>query len=246
MQNGIKDLITKGKTFEMKPLMEIEAICQMNLLNLQFFMFYNAEIENKSFIYQVPIRLINIEIFKPKKIQIGDSNVFTQTQDIDNALLKFDKDNLSLNHLQSVFNKVSIKIDFLTSRTNGKYNLADYYEFAGEIPLIVNGKKVEWLTEHIIKDSIAMLPIRSVAEALNAKVVWDDKSQTATISKDNTTIIVPLNKDVVSVNGSQYKIPNNSILKDNRTLSTISFIVENLNASMVWDAQINSLVINSK
>lgn len=52
MQNETKDLITKRKTFEMKPMTESEAICQMNLLNHPFFMFYNADMENMCVIYK--------------------------------------------------------------------------------------------------------------------------------------------------------------------------------------------------
>lgn len=45
-------LITKRKVFEMKPMTEAEAICQMNLLKHPFFLFYNAEIDNMCVIYK--------------------------------------------------------------------------------------------------------------------------------------------------------------------------------------------------
>lgn len=44
-----------------------------------------------------------------------------------------------------------------------------------------------------------MLPARFVAEALGAKVEWNENLKTVTITKNDIEIIIPINSDTVSV-----------------------------------------------
>jgi N-acetyl-anhydromuramyl-L-alanine amidase AmpD len=53
-------------------------------------------------------------------------------------------------------------------------------EMAVETKIKVNGKV---LTGYILKDNLSYAPVRALAEALGAKVDWDDKTKTVIITK---------------------------------------------------------------
>ena len=47
----------------------------------------------------------------------------------------------------------------------------------------------------------SFVPIKYMGEALGADVSWGEVTQTVTIKKDNTVVVVPLGKKVIVVNG---------------------------------------------
>ncbi|MGB4018180.1 MAG: copper amine oxidase N-terminal domain-containing protein, partial [Syntrophomonadaceae bacterium] len=53
-------------------------------------------------------------------------------------------------------------------------------EMATEAKIKVNGQV---LTGYILKDNRSYAPVRALAEALGAKVDWDDKTKTVIITK---------------------------------------------------------------
>lgn len=53
-------------------------------------------------------------------------------------------------------------------------------QVSDKVTVIVNGKKVE---DGKLIDGVTMVPLRAVGEALGAKVAWDNKTKTATVTK---------------------------------------------------------------
>jgi N-acetylmuramoyl-L-alanine amidase len=64
------------------------------------------------------------------------------------------------------------------------YGLEDDDEVAAETKIKVNGQV---LTGYILKDNLSYAPVRALAEALGAKVEWDDKTKTVNITKEERT-----------------------------------------------------------
>lgn len=53
-------------------------------------------------------------------------------------------------------------------------------QVSDKVTVIVNGKKVD---DGKLIDGVTMVPLRAVGEALGAKVTWDNKTKTATVTK---------------------------------------------------------------
>jgi titin len=94
----------------------------------------------------------------------------------------------------------------------------------------------------IIKDNRTLLPIKYVAEAIGANVVWDNNERKVTISLKETTIELWIGQSSAKVNGG-YKLIDSSnnrvtpiIVEPGRTMLPIRFISENLGAKVDWNS----------
>ncbi|BAL80363.1 fibronectin type III domain-containing protein [Caldisericum exile] len=101
----------------------------------------------------------------------------------------------------------------------------------------------------IIKESRTLLPIRYVAEALGANVVWDAIEKKVTITFKETIIELWIDKNLAKVNG-EYKLidPANPkvvpvIIPPGRTMLPIRFIAENLGCDVQWNGELREVKI---
>ena len=108
---------------------------------------------------------------------------------------------------------------------------------------IVNGKAIENDVAPLIVNSRTYTPARFVAESLGAKVVWDEKSKTVTITKDETTIILVIDSTTAYVNGKAVKMDASAFIADGRTFTPARFVAENLGASVEWDEEVRTVTI---
>jgi len=77
---------------------------------------------------------------------------------------------------------------------------------AKPISIFVEDKKIQSAVAPILEQGRVLVPIRVVAEALGAKVTWDQKMNTVTIRKWSESVILTLGKKTVSRDGK----PNES------------------------------------
>jgi len=110
----------------------------------------------------------------------------------------------------------------------------------GNKTMYVNGKAVYLDSAPILQNARTLLPIRAIAEALGAKVDWDDKTQKVTIGDKNTKIELWIGKPTAYVNGKQTLIdPNNTkvvpITINGRTMLPVRFVAESLGAEVEWN-----------
>lgn len=165
----------------------------------------------------------------------------------DGKLVVIEKDNMNLNSMIEAFKGTSLNIVVQNSRSGGKYNIADYLEFTGTLPVKINGVDIVLLASPKLVNSKALLPIRSIGEGLGAEVLWDQKNKKATVKRDDIKIVFTMDKDIVDVNGTTYLITEKTFLDNDeyRLLSVIRLIVKELNASMHWDSSQNVLIIEN-
>ncbi len=100
----------------------------------------------------------------------------------------------------------------------------------------VNGYAVEFpdAKPYYDENSRIMIPVRFVSEELGATVTWNDKTQTATISKDHVSIDVPIGSNTITVTeygaGATVQMDTTAVLKDGRTYVPIRYVAEALGA----------------
>ncbi|GEM_PF-7007869 len=87
---------------------------------------------------------------------------------------------------------------------------------------------------YIDENGRTQIPIRAVAEALGCKVDWDDASQTAIITKDNTVIMIVIGSSDMQVGSETVQMDTAAEIKDERTYIPVRFVGEALGMTVNW------------
>ena len=108
---------------------------------------------------------------------------------------------------------------------------------------VVNGKAVTTDVAPLIVNGRTYTPARFVAESLGAKVVWDEKARTVTITKDDVKIILVIDSSTAYVNGEAVKMDASAFIADGRTYTPARFVAESLGAQVEWDEDARTVTI---
>lgn len=95
----------------------------------------------------------------------------------------------------------------------------------------------------LIEDGYTFIPVRAVAETLGAEVVWDQPTQTATITNETTEIVLPINCDYAYVNGIKTELEKPAHVINNRTMVPLRFVAQALDLDVEWDGETRTIYI---
>lgn len=84
-------------------------------------------------------------------------------------------------------------------------------------------------------DGTVMVPLRVIVEQLGYKVSWSNKTQTATIKQDKTTLQLAAGSHTATVNSKSVDLPEAPLLQNGTTLVPLRFISENTGTTVKWD-----------
>lgn len=113
------------------------------------------------------------------------------------------------------------------------------------------GQKIVWIFDEYVVNDVApeikndrtMLPIRVIAEALGAKVTWNEVEQKVTIAEDDLTIEIFIGQPFATVNGKPVQLDAPAYIANGRTYLPLRFVAENLGATVEWNAADSSVTI---
>ncbi|MCL2336299.1 MAG: copper amine oxidase N-terminal domain-containing protein, partial [Firmicutes bacterium] len=100
--------------------------------------------------------------------------------------------------------------------------------------VIVDGKSLSFDTQPVVENGRMLVPLRSIFEALNAKVNWDNNSQTITATKDDTNIKLIIGGQAYK-NDQAVTLDVPAKLVSGRTLVPLRFVSEALGAHVNWE-----------
>lgn len=108
--------------------------------------------------------------------------------------------------------------------------------------VFVNGQKIVFDQPAILKDDRILVPVRGICEALNCKVEWDDKTETAIISdltlNVRITVDVPvLTKSLSNKPTEEIKIDVPPMLYNDRLFVPVRAIAEAFSAKVEWNEE---------
>ena len=103
-------------------------------------------------------------------------------------------------------------------------------------------KKTNDVAPIIINDR-TMLPARFVAEALGAKVEWNDDTKTVAIFKDMKKIEIVIGDANAYINGQPVALDAPALIQNSRTYMPVRFIAETLGAKVTWNEVTRQVVI---
>ncbi|NYB73205.1 glucosaminidase domain-containing protein [Sedimentibacter hydroxybenzoicus DSM 7310] len=120
----------------------------------------------------------------------------------------------------------------------------------GPIRIIIDGKRVTSDPEPFIKNDRTFVPIRIIAEELDAEVSWDNEKRIVHISKDDMQVSLVIDSHLI-----EYTIDNETIynlsdvaplIQDDRTFVPIRLVSNALGVGIDWDNDKRAVVINPK
>lgn len=131
-----------------------------------------------------------------------------------------------------VLGTVSAYADGLT----GYFCDGKWYPYNEEpVHVVVNGKEIQSDMPPILLEGSTLIPVRSVFEEMGADISWDGDKQQAGVSFGGINLILNVNDNKATVNGSVYemKIPPKVI--NDRTMIPLRFVAEALGMKVGWN-----------
>lgn len=127
------------------------------------------------------------------------------------------------------FQEIQLTIDSPFMSVGGKVEQID--ESKGVTPIILNGR--------------TYLPIRAIAEAIGAKVRWEDRAKKIEIIVADRTVEMWLGKRQAFVNGHPFPLDVKPIVNYGRSMIPIRPLIERLGGEVFWDDQTRMVTIVS-
>lgn len=121
--------------------------------------------------------------------------------------------------LEEYTSLVMPKMDVVTVRVNGEDIT---FEDADALPKIINDR--------------TMLAARTFYEKIGAKVDWNGKEKTVTVTKDNDKVILTVGANKALVNGKEVKLDSPATIINDKTYIPVRFVSEAFGYKVKYDA----------
>lgn len=105
---------------------------------------------------------------------------------------------------------------------------------AANVSIIIDGQTVPSDVSPTIINDRTMVPVRVIGEYLNATVVWDNSTRTATITKGSTTLKLTEGQYSYTLNGTSNSLDVPITIIGDRTMAPLRVISEALGAGVLW------------
>lgn len=112
--------------------------------------------------------------------------------------------------------------------------------------IISNKAKLKFDVPPVIKEGSMLIPVRAVTEGMGANVVWNQKEQSVTITKDGTEMVIKLGEGIATVSGTEVELGATAESFNNRTFVPLRFIAESLGLSVDWDEETQTVEIDEE
>lgn len=126
-----------------------------------------------------------------------------------------------------------------------KYLLSQYDFKPGEIAVFIDGTALSFDADpYIDQNDRVMVPLRAIAEALGAEVIWKASCKEVTIAGEKQAVLLKIGSPVVEVNGARERIDTVPVIKKSRTMVPLRFVAQYLGADVDWHNRLKTVTIN--
>lgn len=115
----------------------------------------------------------------------------------------------------------------------------------GTVGLFINEKWIAAETPPILKNDRTLAPLRIIAEALNFEVGWEEQEQKVTVSKDNLSFALFINRNHLIKDGQKTPTDIAPILRFDTTMVPVRLISELLSCDVEWDGNHDMVFVDS-
>ncbi|GAB6992232.1 copper amine oxidase N-terminal domain-containing protein [Paenibacillus pini] len=106
---------------------------------------------------------------------------------------------------------------------------------AKPISIYIDGEKLYPSQAPILVKGSTMLPLRAIFEALDAEVLWNQKTKTVTATRDNTTVILKIGAKTATVNNKIVSLQVPAQVLKGSTMVPVRFVSEALGETVKWN-----------
>lgn len=128
----------------------------------------------------------------------------------------------ALGYLKVQYDKMTIKVPIY----NKDYRMIEMA--IGKKNYTIDGAKKSMDVAPMATNNRTLVPLRFLVESLGGQVDWDQEKQTIHINHKGQDLVLPLDAKTILVNGQEVAIDTPAMVKNQRTLVPIRFVVENL------------------
>ena len=113
----------------------------------------------------------------------------------------------------------------------------------GESKVWVNQKLIQAESPPFISNNRSYVPLRLLAESMGYLVEWDEEGFTATLRKGENTLVIPLRKQAMYINGRWVDLTDPIIIRGNRAFLPARSIAEALGFKVYWNHDARQVTI---
>ncbi len=116
-----------------------------------------------------------------------------------------------------------------------------------KIDILFNGQALESDVPPILYESRTLVPIRFIAEKLNAEIEWIQETKEAKIKALGKEIVLKIDSSDVIINGQKKKLPYDvpaKLVNNARTMIPLRFVMEELGCDIYWNPETWTAEIN--
>ncbi len=116
---------------------------------------------------------------------------------------------------------------------------------AVNISVLIDGVKLYTPQAPIMIQGRVMLPMRSIFEALDASVKWNQKTKTVTATKNGTTVILKINSKTATINNKTVALDVPAKNLKGNTMVPVRFVSEALGQKIGWNSKTKTVTVKT-
>jgi len=114
------------------------------------------------------------------------------------------------------------------------------------ITVSIDGQAVVFEDQQpVIIDSRTLVPVGGVFGALGFTPSWDSPAQTATLTRDDFTIVITIGSATFTTNGAQHTLDVPAQIINGRTMLPIRAVLESVGYELNWNSATRTVVITT-
>jgi len=115
------------------------------------------------------------------------------------------------------------------------------------ITVTIDGVAVEFTDQQpVIIDGRTLVPAGGVFQALGFNPSWNSAAQTATLTRDDFTIVITIGNAVFTTNGIQHTLDVPAQIINGRTMLPIRAVLESVGYQLNWNSATRTVVITTE
>lgn len=111
--------------------------------------------------------------------------------------------------------------------------------------ILIDGVRLTTSQAPVMIQGRVMLPMRAIFEALDAKVKWNQKTQTVTAVRDNTKIVLKINSKTATINNKSVRLDVPAKNLKGATMVPVRFVSESLGEKVGWNSKTKTVSITT-
>lgn len=123
-------------------------------------------------------------------------------------------------------------------------NVSSFLQWNTPVSLELNGKPLDGQGAMI--NSVIMVPLRTVAEAVGTPITWDAKDQSVHIDGKQRFAVQRLGQKEIAVNGTSYELDHEAVIMDGHLMVSARALSLALGLELRWRSADRTLALSSE